>query len=113
MNKKTAIQVLIVFLIVIISLWFYFKYFNDSPKILKETSIIEKLDTNKNSSSTYIDNINYISSDLNNNTYQITAKRAEIKIENPNIMFLENVISDIFVKNSDIVKITSDLGKYN
>ena len=113
MNKKTAIQVLIVFLIVIISLWLYFKYFNNSPKILKETSIIEKLETNKNSSSTYIDNINYISSDLNNNTYQITAKRAEIKIENPNIMFLENVISEIFVKNSDIVKITSDLGKYN
>ena len=113
MNKKTAIQVLIVFLIVIISLWLYFKYFNNSPKILKETSIIEKLETNKNSSSTYIDNINYVSSDTKGNKYQITAEESEIDIDNQDVMFLKNVIAYVFIKDSDTIKIISNFGKYN
>ena len=113
MNKKTALQVLMTLVIVIISLWFYLQYFNNNDKISKVVSVIKKVDNNQNSSSTFIDDIDYISSDAKGNKYQITAIQAEIKEENSDVMFLKNVIAYIFIKNSDTVKITSNFGKYN
>ena len=113
MNKKTVIQVLLIFLIFLISLTFYLKYFYNNLETVKESSAIEKVAINQNSSSTYIDNIDYTSSDAKGNRYQITAEKAEIKIESSNIMFLNNVIAYIFIKDSDTVKITSNFGKYN
>ena len=102
-----------IFTIIIISLWFYLKYFTRNLKNIKEATIIEKINENLNNNSTYIDNIDYVSSDAKGNTYQITAKLAEIKIENPDVMFLNDVIAFVFIKDSDTVKITSNFGKYN
>ena len=113
MNKKTGLQFLMIFTIIIISLWFYLKYFTKNLRNIKEATIIEKINENLNNNSTYIDNIDYVSSDAKGNTYQITAKLAEIKIENPDVMFLNDVIAFIFIKDSDTVKITSNFGKYN
>ncbi len=102
-----------IILIVLISLSFYLKYFNKSPKILEKNTDLKKVDINKNSSSTYIDNINYLSSDAKGNKYQMTAEQAEIGTENSDVMFLKNVIAYVFIKDSDTVKITSNFGKYN
>ena len=113
MNKKTGLQVLMVLIIILISLWFYLKYFTKNFEDVKETQVIEKIDENQNSTSTYIDDINYVSTDAKGNKYQITAKQAEIKIENADIMFLTDVVAFIFIKDSDTVKITSNFGKYN
>ena len=113
MSKKTVIQLLLIFLIFLISVFFYLEYFNDSPKTLKNKALVKKTDIKQNSSSTYIDNIDYVSFDAKGNRYNITAKRSEIKIENPDIMFLTDVIAYIFIKDSETVKITSNFGKYN
>ena len=113
MSKKTVIQVLLIFLIFLISVTFYLKYFNDSPKALQNKVLEKKTSINQNNSSTYIDNIDYVSFDVKGNKYNITAKQSEIKIENPDIMFLTDVIAYIFIKDSDTVKITSYFGKYN
>jgi len=113
MNKKTGLQVVMVLAIVIISLWFYLKYFTKNFEDVKETLVIEKIDENQNSTSTYIDDINYVSTDVKGNRYQITAKQAEIKDENSDVMFLRDVIAFIFIKDKDVVKITSNFGKYN
>jgi LPS export ABC transporter protein LptC len=113
MNIKTVIQVVLIFLIFLISSIFYLKYFYSNLETVKESPAIEKAAINQNSSSTYIDNIDYTSSDAKGNRYQITAEKAEIKIENSDIMFLNNVIAYIFIKDSDTVKITSNFGKYN
>ena len=102
-----------IFLIILITLSFYLKYFNTKQKNSTENIILEKVDDNQNNSSTYIDNIDYVSSDASGNKYQITAEQAEIKVENSNVMFLKKVTAYIFVKDSDVVKITSDFGKYN
>ena len=102
-----------VFLIFLITLSLYLKYFNNSPKILKKNISIDKVNINKNSSSTYIDNINYVSSDAKGNKYQITASQAEISTESSDVMFLKNVIAYIFIKDSDTIKVVSDFGKYN
>ena len=113
MNKKTGLQVVMVGVIVIISLWFYMKYFTKNFEDIKETQVKEKIDENQNSTSTYINDINYVSTDVRGNKYQITAKLAEIKVENSDIMFLTDVIAFVFIKDKDTVKITSNFGKYN
>ena len=113
MNKKTGLQVIMVLVIVIISLWFYLKYFTKNLENVKEAPIIEKIDENQNSTSTYINDINYVSTDFRGNEYQITAKLAEIKIENSDLMFLSDVVAFVFIKDKDTVKITSNFGKYN
>ena len=113
MNKKTGLQAVMVLAIILISLWFYLKYFTENFKDVKKTLAIEKVDENQNSTSTYINDINYISTDVRGNKYQITAKLAEIKIENPDLMFLSDVVAFVFIKDKDTVKITSNFGKYN
>ena len=67
MNKKTGLQVVMVLVIIIISLWFYLRYFSKSFEDTKEALVIEKINENRNSTSTYIDNIDYISTDLRGN----------------------------------------------
>ena len=113
MNKKTGLQVVMVLIIILISLWVYLKYFTNNLEDIKETQIIEKIDKNQNSTSTYINDINYVSTDANDNKYQVTAKQAEIKVENSDVMFLREVVAYIYIKDSDTVKITSNFGKYN
>ena len=113
MNGKTKIQILMVFVIVLISLSLYLKYFNKSSKRLVKNRTVEKIDIQENISSTYIDNINYVSSDIKGNKYQITAEQAEVGINDTDTMFLENIIAYIHIKDSETMKITSDFGKYN
>ena len=113
MNKKTGVQAILVLAIISISLWFYLKYFTENFEDAKKFPIIEKINENENGTSTYINDINYVSTDVRGNQYQITAKLAEIKIENSDIMFLTDVIAFVFIKDKDTVKITSNFGKYN
>ena len=114
MNKKTTIQILLIFLIFLFSTLFYLKYFKNSQKISENIPKEEQQSiTSQNDNSTYIDNVNYISSDTRGNRYQITAEQAEIKIEDPDVMLLENVVAYIFNKDSDTAMITSNFGVYN
>ena len=113
MNKKTVLQVFVIFIITLICLLFYLKYFNNNLKDNELKTTTEKIDINPNTSSNYIDNINYISTDAKGNKYIITAKQAEIDLDNLDVMFLKNVIAYIHIKDSETMKITSDFGKYN
>ena len=114
MNKKTTIQILLIFLIFLFLTLFYLKYFKNSQKISENIPKEEQqIITSQNDNSTYIDNVNYISSDSRGNRYQITAEQAEIKIEDPDVMLLENVVAYIFNKDSDTAMITSNFGVYN
>ena len=112
MNKRIALQVLMFFFIILISLSFYLKYFKKNLKNSSEKKIDKRFSIN-NKSSNYIDGINYTSFDAKGNKYQITAKQAEIDYDKPDVMFLENIIAYIFLKESETIRITSDFGKYN
>ena len=113
MNKKIALQVLMLFSIVLISSLFYAKYLKKNNKESREKLTVKNQKKNKNSSANYIDDINYISSDVKGNKYQIMALQAELDINDQDVMFLENVTAYVFLKDSSTVKITSDYGKYN
>ncbi|MDB9739228.1 LPS export ABC transporter periplasmic protein LptC [Candidatus Pelagibacter sp.] len=112
MNQKNLIQLIIFLLIVTISISVYLNYFNNDTKSLKINSNAIKTDNKKDENSNYIENINY-TSEVSENKYQITAERAKIKIDSPDIMFLENLVAYITIKDSSIIKVTSDFGKYN
>ena len=113
MNKKTVIQILMIFLIILISLLFFLKYFKKSSEPLVEKVQVKNLDLKENNSSNFIEDINYISNDSKGNNYQITSEKAEIDANEPDVMFLENVISYVYFKDQDTMKITSNFGKYN
>jgi len=113
MNKKTLLQGLLVFLITLILLIFYAKYFFERNEVVKKNSAPKKNEVALNNSSTYIEDVDYVSSDNRGNKYQITAEQGEIKIENSDMMFLTNVIAYIFMEDSSTIKITSNFGKYN
>ena len=102
-----------IFLIIFISWLFFFKYIKKDSDKVNQDMLKKKINIPKSNSSNFINDINYTSSDLKGNKYQITAEQAEIDIDNTDIMFLENIIAYVFLKDSNSVKITSNFGKYN
>ena len=108
MLKKVALTLII--LTILISLAFI---------IFKKSSETKKIQTNKltEPSETYstnlLENVEYISKDTKGNEYIIKALEGEIDLNNNEIIYLKNVRSEIKLKNSNIIKITSDFGKYN
>ena len=119
MDKKSLIQSIIFSLIILLFTLFYLGYFNKVSKNLEINSNASKIKTKtlqaeniEDETTNYIENINYIS-EISENKYEITANRAKIKINEPDIMFLEDVAGFITLKNSNTIKITSDFGKYN
>ena len=112
MGQKSLIQLIIALIIVLILSAVYLNYFvkdsEDLPitiKTLKTGNIKDKINND-------IENISYLSK-IGENKYEIIADRAKIKTNEPDIMFLENVAAFITLKNSNIIKVTSDFAKYN
>ena len=112
MSQKSLIQLIIILLIILITATVYLNYFTKDTKdltIKKKASQVENI---KDEATNYLENINYIS-EISENKYEITATRAKITINEPDIMFLENVAAFITLKNSYTIKVTSEFGKYN
>ena len=101
---------MIILLIILISAAVYLNYFAKDSEDLANKSLQTK--NIKEDVTNYLENVNY-TSEIGENKYEIIADRAKIKIDEPDIMFLENVAAFITLKNSDIIKVTSDFGKYN
>ena len=112
MNQKTLIQLIIILLIIVISISVYFNYFSKKTEDLKKNTKVVKIENKIGKNSDYIENINY-TSEISGNKYQITAERARIEMDEPDLMFLENLVAYITIKNSKMIKVTSDFGKYN
>ena len=113
MNIKTSIQIFIIFIIFIIFTSLYVRYFNKSSKSLEKITKPQEENVNKDNSSNYISDVNYASFDVSGNEYQITAAQAQIDVNSPDVMFLENVVANVFMLNSKDVKIIANFGKYN
>ena len=112
MGQKSLIQLIIVLIIILISSAVYLNYFVKDSKDLVIKIKTLKTENIKDETSNYIENISYISK-IGENKYEIIADRTKIKINEPDIMFLENVAAFITIKNSNIIKVTSDFAEYN
>jgi len=112
-------QYVFLFLILIfLSILYFFKteiYNFYSEKFKKKTNenFNEKVIIENSFSSNTIKDVNYISKDVKGNEYIINASTGEIDINNPDIIYLTNVIAIINLKNSNTINIKSDFGKYN
>ena len=113
MNKKTAIQLLLFLIVVVVSLSIFLKYFNQETSLQKEKNSKKKVSKVLNDKSNIIKNIEYFSKDDSGSTYSIRAESGKINAEDSNILFLKNVKAKISTLNSEDIFIKSDFAKYN
>ena len=115
MNVKTAIQLLIFFLIVIF-LYFFIKntFFKKQKDIvnLNKDRVVEEIKAEKDKDN-IIENLSYISIDAKGNKYILSAKYGEESADDPNIIILEQVEGTIKLKDKPDIEIKSDFAKYN
>ena len=97
-------------LIGIFGTFFYYK--KDVEKVSVNEVITKDISTN-NSSSNIIENINYSSTDLNGNKYEIDSLKGTIDLTDSSIIFMTDVTAKISLITSDIINISSKYAKYN
>ena len=110
MTKKIYIQLLLISILVLISLFMFFKYFKKTE--LKSDLRLNMEQTIKDGESLILD-LKYLSTDKEGNEYKIEAKKGNIDKNNPDIIFLENVKAIILLQNSETILIESNYAKYN
>ena len=115
MKKKFFLKVLLILSLVIITWFVYSKYFKeDKSNLSKTVNPTTEIEEEAVYNSNIIKDINYTSRDLKGNKYILIAKEGEIDLDNSDIIFLTNVTAYIkLVKNSELIVITSNYGKYN
>ena len=115
MKKKNFLKIILVLSLITITWFVYSEYFK-KDKILLSKSVNPKAEIEKEAiyNSNIIKDINYTSRDLKGNEYILVAKEGEIDLDNSDIIFLTDVTAYIkLVKNSELIVITSNYGKYN
>ena len=111
MVKKTYIQIFLFSLILISLIWFYNNYFYKKNEIQNNMNLTQEKDINK-SKSNLIYNLNYKSTDLENNTYIIRSDSGEIS-ENGDDFFMNTVYAKITLNDQTEIIITADNAVYN
>ena len=127
MKKRNLFKILLILILIIFTWFIYSKFFKKSNDLLSviinttdtinindpadtKTAVEEEVIYNSN----IIKDINYTSRDLRGNEYILVAKEGEIDLNNSDIIFLTDVTANIkLAKNSELIVITSNYGKYN
>ena len=115
MNKK-IIQLslfLLATLIVFVSMYLY--KIGNIKKISKTSKIetaMDKLSISKDML-TLMEDIKYFSKDAYGNVFEINASTGKTDLKNDDIINMENVNAKIYLKDRDVIYITSDYAKYN
>ena len=110
MTKKIYIQLFLIFILIIISLLLFFKYFQQS-NLNNDFKINVEQTTNTGES--LIEDLKYLSTDREGNEYKIEAKKGNIDQKNPDIIYLKDVNAIISLGRSEYISIESKFAKYN
>jgi hypothetical protein len=115
MKKKIFLKIVLILSLIIITWYVYSEYFKeDKSKLSKPVNPTSEIEEDAVYNSNIIKDINYTSRDLKGNEYILIAKEGEIDLDNSDIIFLTDVTAYIkLVKNSELIVITSNYGKYN
>ena len=115
MYKKIFIQLLLLIILFTIVFSTFFLYFNkkENLKISNLPIVEEKESLIDDETGTLIKDINYSFSDLSGNSYELMSKVGKIDINNPDKIFMTNVVATIYLVDSSPVKITSKHANYN
>lgn len=118
MNKKTGVQIFLIFILFLSSIYILKIIYFDKKK---NNSSLVKFDQKKDHKSlsslnkqNLIENIRYKSNNFKGDTFEILADFGETSLENTNLMFLTNVKANlIFQSNNDSVILVSDFANFN
>ncbi len=118
MHKKTIIQILLFFFIILILSVVFYLYFYDFVKNNENNENNENIsiqnDYNLNNNSTnLIEKLEYTSTDSLGNKFVISSETGSIDEEDNNIIFMQNVEAKIYLVDSTIININADFAKYN
>ena len=115
MKKINFFKLFLISSLVILTWFIYSKYFKNNENLLsKPINSTPSVDEEVIYNSNIIKDINYTSRDLKGNEYILIAKEGEIDLNNSDIIYLTDVTAYIkLIKNSELIVITSNYGKYN
>jgi len=115
MKKKNFLKIVLILFLLVITWFVYSEYFmEDKNKLSKPVNSTSEIEEEAVYNSNIIKDINYTSRDLKGNEYILVAREGEIDLDNSDIIFLTDVTAYIkLVKNSELIVITSNYGKYN
>ena len=114
MKKKNILKFFLILFLIVLTFFVYSKYFKKNDELLLNSKIPTTSSEEDIYNSNIIKDINYTSRDLKGNEYIIIAKEGEIDLNDNDIIFLTDVTAYIkLVKNSELITITSNFGKYN
>ena len=115
MKKKIFLKIVLILSLIIITWFVYSEYFKKDKNLLSKQVIpTTEIEEDEIYNSNIIKDINYTSRDLKGNEYILVAKEGEIDLDNSDIIFLTDVTAYVkLVKNSELIVINSDYGKYN
>ena len=108
MRRKIFIQIFLAVLILFISFTVYQKYFKRSPSL--DTEVINQ--ENINQENTLV-NITYESIDNLGRKYIITAENGTFDENEPDLIFMLNVIANIYLEDNTVIYIKSSKAEYN
>ena len=115
MYKKIIIQLFLLLTLLTITIFVFFFYFKEK-EILKENNIqMKKITEHKINEKTasLMKNMVYSFSDLNGNNYEILSEFGKVDINDPDKIFMTNVLATIHLKNESPIKIVSKFANYN
>ena len=114
MNKKKGLQLSLIILLFLSSVFFYQKFFRVKIDLAEKTIDKKNLD-NKNEidGSNLIESLKYVSQDLIGNTYIINAESAKIEEGESDNIILFKVNAEIIRKDSEVIIIYSESANYN
>ena len=112
MNKKILIQIFL-FVIIFFSFWVYYYFY-------KNTKVNDKVSKKNNTeilitddSANVIKDIFYTSTDAFGNKFEIRAKTGKIKLNDPDLVYMNGVTAIVHMINSDPINISSKSAEYN
>lgn len=113
MDKKTYLQISIIFLIIFIMIYIYVDYFRNSNKnIVEVNELDQKLNIVKGTED-LITEMSYFSEDNKGNTYEIKSEYGVINPDNSNLILMDKVNAIIYLVDGEKILINSEKAQYN
>ena len=113
MDRKTYLQISIIFLIIFIMIYIYVDYFRNSNKNIVEVKELDpKLNIVKGTED-LITEMSYFSEDNKGNTYEIKSEYGVINPDNSNLILMDKVKAIIYLVDGEKILINSEKAQYN
>ena len=115
MSKKLLIQIGLILLILFI-LYKFFQIYqkkNEVPIDLLEEKKIKEIVIDKNTKEGEIEGLEYISTDIEGNTYIVKAVSGLLNQDDPDLINLTEVSANLTFDNKDQIIVNSDYAVYN